>query len=78
MLGAAFAAAATAAVTGSAWLGLAAAIAASVALALVHGYAVATAWAAGVLVLGAVSTAVLIDAGRPAPQVAHRQASTDN
>ncbi len=46
--------------------------------ALVHGYAVATAWAAGVLVLGAVSTAVLIDAGRPAPQVAHRQARTDN
>ncbi|TMB68593.1 MAG: MFS transporter [Chloroflexi bacterium] len=45
--------------------------------ALVHGYAVATAWAAGVLVLGAVSTAVLIDAGRPAPQ-AHRQARTDN
>src|SRR5712691_9792967 len=46
--------------------------------AFVHGYAVATAWAAGVLVLGAVSTAVLIDAGRPAPQVAHRQARTDN
>jgi EmrB/QacA subfamily drug resistance transporter len=46
--------------------------------ALVHGYAVATAWAAGLLVLGAVSTAVLIDAGRPAPQVAHPQARTDN
>ena len=30
--------------------------------ALVHGYAVATAWAAGVLVLGAIMTAILIDA----------------
>ena len=30
--------------------------------ALVHGYAVATAWAAGILVLGAVTTAVLINA----------------
>jgi len=30
--------------------------------ALVHGYAVAAAWAAGVLVLGAITTAVLIDA----------------
>ena len=42
MLGAAFAAAATAAVTGSAWLGLAAALAAAVALALVHGFACIT------------------------------------
>jgi len=42
MLGAAFAAAATAAVTGSAWLGLAAAIAVAIALALVHGYAAIT------------------------------------
>ncbi|MGE0120484.1 MAG: ABC transporter permease [Dongiaceae bacterium] len=39
MLGAAFAAAATAAVTGSAWLGLGAGIAASVALAMIHGLA---------------------------------------
>ncbi len=39
MLGAAFAAAATAAVTGSAWLGLGAGIAAAVALAMVHGLA---------------------------------------
>jgi simple sugar transport system permease protein len=39
MLGAAFAAAATAAVTGSAWIGLGAGIAASVLLALVHGFA---------------------------------------
>jgi len=39
MLGAAFAAAATAAVTGSAWLGLGAGIIASMALALVHGLA---------------------------------------
>ncbi len=39
MLGAAFAAAAMAAVTGSAWLGLGAGIAASVALAMVHGLA---------------------------------------
>lgn len=39
MLGAAFAAAATAAVTGSAWLGLLAAIAASTALSLIHGFA---------------------------------------
>jgi EmrB/QacA subfamily drug resistance transporter len=30
--------------------------------ALVHGYAVATAWAAGILVLGAVTTAILINA----------------
>ncbi len=36
--------------------------------ALVHGYAVATAWAAGVLVLGAITTAILIDASRPAQQ----------
>jgi len=42
MLGAAFAAGAAAAVTGSAWLGLAAAIAVAVALALVHGYAAIT------------------------------------
>jgi ABC-type uncharacterized transport system permease subunit len=42
MLGAAFAAGATAAVTGSAWLGLAAAIAVAIALALVHGYAAIT------------------------------------
>jgi simple sugar transport system permease protein len=42
MLGAAFAAAATAAVTGSAWLGLAAALAAAIALALVHGFACIT------------------------------------
>ena len=34
--------------------------------ALVHGYAAATAWAAGILVLGAITTAILIDAGRPA------------
>jgi EmrB/QacA subfamily drug resistance transporter len=34
--------------------------------ALVHGYAIAAAWAAGVLVLGAITTAVLINAGRPA------------
>jgi len=43
--------------------------------ALVHGYAVATAWAAGVLVLGAITTAVLIDADRPAPHRTQRQAS---
>jgi general nucleoside transport system permease protein len=42
MLGAAFAAGAVAAVTGSVWLGLAAAILVSVALALVHGYAAIT------------------------------------
>jgi simple sugar transport system permease protein len=42
MLGAAFAAAATAAVTGSAWLGLAAAVTTSVALALIHGFACIT------------------------------------
>jgi ABC-type uncharacterized transport system permease subunit len=42
MLGAAFAAGATAAVTGSAWLGLAAAIAAAIVLAMVHGYAAIT------------------------------------
>lgn len=42
MLAAAFAAAAAAAVTGSAWIGLLAAIAASVLLALLHGYACIT------------------------------------
>ena len=42
MLGAAFAAGAVASVTGSVWLGLAAAIAVSIALALVHGYAAIT------------------------------------
>ena len=35
--------------------------------ALVHGYAVASAWAAGVLVLGAIMTAILISADRPKP-----------
>ena len=42
MLGAAFAAAATAALTGSPWAGLAAGVAVSVLLALVHGYACIT------------------------------------
>ena len=42
MLGAAFAAAATAAVAGSAWLGLAAGIAFSIFLAMVHGFACIT------------------------------------
>ncbi len=42
MLGAAFAAAATAATTGSAWLGLVAGVLAAVALSLVHGYACIT------------------------------------
>jgi general nucleoside transport system permease protein len=42
MLGAAFAAAATAAVTGSAWLGLATGIASAVFLAMVHGFACIT------------------------------------
>src|SRR6266540_2677608 len=36
--------------------------------ALVHGYRVATIWATAVLVLGGVVAAVLIDAGRSAPQ----------
>jgi EmrB/QacA subfamily drug resistance transporter len=43
--------------------------------ALVHGYAVATAWAAGVLVLGAIMTAILINAGRPALPGVKRKAS---
>ena len=34
--------------------------------ALVHGYAIATAWAAGILALGAVMALLLINAGRPA------------
>lgn len=42
MLGAAFAAAATAATTGSAWLGLVAGVFAAVALSLIHGYACIT------------------------------------
>ena len=35
--------------------------------ALVHGYATATAWAAGILVVGAVSTFLLVNAGPPRP-----------
>jgi EmrB/QacA subfamily drug resistance transporter len=46
----------------------------SVNQALVHGYAVAAAWAAGVLVLGAITTALLIDAGPPARHVIEREA----
>jgi simple sugar transport system permease protein len=42
MLASAFAAAATASVTGSAWLGLVAGVAAAVALAMVHGLACIT------------------------------------
>jgi predicted MFS family arabinose efflux permease len=42
--------------------------------ALVHGYAIATASAAGLLVLGAIATAVLINAGRPAPHRIEREA----
>jgi len=34
---------------------------------LVRGFAVATAWAAGMLVLGGITTAILINVGRPAP-----------
>jgi general nucleoside transport system permease protein len=64
MLGAAFAAGATAAVSGSPFLGLAAAIAVSIALALVHGYAaithhgnqVVSGMALNILVAGLVST----------------------
>jgi EmrB/QacA subfamily drug resistance transporter len=43
--------------------------------ALVHGYAVAAGWAAGVLFLGAITTAVLINAGRPEPHRMQGQAS---
>jgi len=43
--------------------------------ALVHGYAVAAGWAAGVLFLSAITTAMLIDAGRPAPHRMDGQAS---
>ena len=46
----------------------------SVNQALVHGYAIAAAWAAGVLVLGAITTALLIDAGPPARHVIEREA----
>jgi general nucleoside transport system permease protein len=64
MLGAAFAAGATAAVSGSPFLGLAAAIVVSIALALVHGYAaithhgnqVVSGMALNILVAGLVST----------------------
>jgi EmrB/QacA subfamily drug resistance transporter len=38
--------------------------------ALVHGYATATAWAAAILVLGALSTFLLVDAGPPRPHAA--------
>src|SRR5437588_689475 len=38
--------------------------------ALVHGYATATAWAAGILVVGAVSTFLLVNAGPPRPHPA--------
>jgi EmrB/QacA subfamily drug resistance transporter len=44
-------------------------------VALVHGYAVATAWAAGVLVLGSIVTVILINADPPAPHAAQRPAS---
>ena len=43
--------------------------------ALVHGYAVAAGWAAGVLFLSAITTAMLINAGRPAPHRMDAQAS---
>ena len=43
--------------------------------ALVHGYAVAAGWAACVLFLSAITTAMLIDAGRPAPHRMDGQAS---
>ena len=43
--------------------------------ALVHGYAVAAGWAAGVLFLSAITTAMLINAGRPAPHRMDGQAS---
>jgi hypothetical protein len=43
-------------------------------LALVHGYASATAWAAGPLVLGSMVTVILINAD-PAPHAAQRPAS---
>ena len=46
--------------------------------ALVHGYAIAAAWAALVLILGAVTTAVLIDAGRPSTHTAEPHARSDN
>jgi hypothetical protein len=42
---------------------------------LVRGYAVATAWAAGVLVLGAIMTAILIDTGPTAPHGRQPEAS---
>jgi MFS family permease len=35
---------------------------------LVHGYSVATGWAAGMLAMGAVLTALMISAGKPAPR----------
>jgi hypothetical protein len=35
--------------------------------ALVHGFALATAWGAGIMLLSALVAAVLIDAPRPAP-----------
>ena len=38
--------------------------------ALVHGYATATAWAAAILVVGAVSTFLLVNAGPPRPHPA--------
>jgi hypothetical protein len=38
--------------------------------ALVHGYSVATGWGVGILVLGAVVSGVLINAGRPRPHPA--------
>jgi EmrB/QacA subfamily drug resistance transporter len=43
--------------------------------ALVHGYAVAAGWASGVLLLGAITTAVLINAGRPASHGPRRPTS---
>jgi EmrB/QacA subfamily drug resistance transporter len=41
------------------------------AAALVHGFSVATGWGAAILVLAALSAALLVNAARPAPQPAH-------
>jgi hypothetical protein len=37
----------------------------------VHGFSVATGWGAAILVLAALSAALLVNAARPSPQPAH-------
>src|SRR3546814_11672749 len=68
MLGSAFAGAATAAVTGSAWVGLGAGILTSVALSLLHGYACIT--HRGNQVISGLAINILVAGLAPTPRLA--------